>query len=177
MNFETRDDVAIPEYLEMIRLKTAVLIACSVKLGAILAGANTSDARTMYQFGENLGMAFQLQDDYLDVFGDPSKFGKQPGGDILTRKKTYLYLNACENTSNEDQTLLKELFSTDSLPDQEKVSRVTDLYRRSGVDRNTAEVIQRYTRQALDSLLSLDHPEARMTPLKNMVNLLLEREF
>jgi len=177
MNFETREDVSIAEYLEMIRLKTAVLIACSVKLGAILAGANTTEANAIYQFGENLGMAFQLQDDYLDVFGDPVKFGKQSGGDILTRKKTYLYLKALENGSEEDQALLKQLFSDGKLPDQEKVERVTALYRSCGVDQRTGEVIQQYIRQALDALSGLDYRGASLSPLKGMVNLLLGREF
>ena len=109
IDFETRDDVTIPEYLKMIEYKTAVLVGAAMKMGAIVANASEEDQNSIYEFGRNLGIAFQLQDDYLDAFGDPETFGKQVGGDIIENKKTYLYLKALELVLNEDKLQLSTI--------------------------------------------------------------------
>ena len=112
VDFETRTDVTIAEYLKMIEYKTAVLVGAAMKMGAIVAGASVKDQNDIYEFGKNLGMAFQLQDDYLDAFGDPKTFGKQVGGDIIENKKTYLYLKALEFLNENDKMKLQQLFSS-----------------------------------------------------------------
>jgi geranylgeranyl diphosphate synthase, type II len=134
MEFESRDDVSIEEYIEMIRLKTAVLLGGAMKLGAIVGGADEKDAELLYQFGENLGVAFQLQDDILDVYGDPEKFGKQVGGDIISNKKTFLHLTAKALLNAEETAVLFGNHQSNA----EKVRAVTQLYNTYGI-RNLAE--------------------------------------
>ncbi|MDE7386195.1 MAG: polyprenyl synthetase family protein [Muribaculaceae bacterium] len=154
MNFETADDVTIDEYLEMIRLKTAVLLGCACAIGAIAAGANDKAVDGMYRYGEQMGLAFQLRDDYLDTFGDPAKFGKAIGGDILNDKKTWLQINANKMT---DGKLLSE---AQKLSGQAKIDYVTDQYRRLGVDRECLGQIAFYTDNAVRQLNTIDNMPA-----------------
>ncbi len=177
MNFETRQDVTIEDYLEMIRLKTAVLIACSLKLGALMAGASREDTSFLYRFGENLGMAFQLQDDYLDVFGQLNKFGKQIGGDIIARKKTYLYLKAAEKARGDDLSLLGRYYSDDAIDDEERVHGVTGLYTRLGVDTATREIISQYSGNAMNILGMSGYSAERRETLGGIVSRMVVREF
>jgi geranylgeranyl diphosphate synthase type II len=158
MDFETRDDVTLDEYIEMIRLKTAVLIASSLKIGALLANAKQSDADLLYEYGINVGLAFQLQDDWLDVYGNPDIFGKKKGGDICANKKTYLLLKAaaiCDPT-----TLLQLndwLLLADFDPEQ-KIAAVTAIYDKTGVSESTQNMMQKYHDKALVALEKIGLP-------------------
>ncbi len=161
MEFETRNDVDEAEYMEMIRLKTSVLLACALKMGALLAGAPESDQEALYRFGEQLGLAFQLQDDYLDVYGDFETFGKQPGGDILCNKKTFMLINALrESTPTQNAELLRWLSATDYDPRQ-KVSEVTALFTQIGVDQMARQRINQCFEQAEAHLAQVALPEER----------------
>lgn len=133
VEFETRNDVTEDEYLEMIRLKTSVLLACAVKMGAILAGASQEDADNLYKFGEQIGLAFQLQDDLLDVYGDPKVFGKNIGGDITSNKKTYMLINAVNRANAEQRQELMKWIEAKDFNREEKVEAVTELYNQIGI--------------------------------------------
>lgn len=133
VNFETRADVSEAEYIEMIRLKTSVLLGCAAKMGALLADAPAADCDTLYAFAEKVGLAFQLQDDYLDTFGDPAVFGKKIGGDILCGKKTFLVHAARSRMSTAEATDFLALLNRTDLPSEEKIARVTEVYRRHDV--------------------------------------------
>lgn len=152
VDFESRNDVSIENYLEMIRLKTAVLVGCAMQMGAWVGGASDEDAQLLYQFGEQLGIAFQLQDDYLDTFGDAANFGKRIGGDIAENKKTILVhlanINGAENQLN---TLQKWLSETPK-DDTEKIVAVTQLFKDTGADTATLDYVQDFTQQAFDAL-------------------------
>lgn len=152
VDFETRDDVTIPEYLKMIEFKTAVLVAAALKMGAIVANTTPENAEAIYDFGLNLGLAFQLQDDYLDAFGDPETFGKQVGGDIIENKKTYLYLKAVEFASGNDQEQLLHLFSIQPSDNTDKINSVKLLFNQTGASAATQEAIQDYTLKAFATL-------------------------
>jgi geranylgeranyl diphosphate synthase type II len=152
VDFETRDDVTIPEYLKMIEFKTAVLVAAALKMGAIVANTTADNAEAIYDFGLNLGLAFQLQDDYLDAFGDPETFGKQVGGDIIENKKTYLYLKAVEFASGNDQEQLLHLFSIQPSDNTDKINSVKLLFNQTGASAATQEAIQAYTLKAFATL-------------------------
>jgi geranylgeranyl diphosphate synthase type II len=128
MEFETRINVTAEEYLQMITLKTAVLLAASLKIGAIIGGASEKDANLLYDFGINLGIAFQLQDDYLDVYGDVKTFGKQIGGDIVSNKKTYMLISAMEKANYEDKKQLFELINSTDIENSRKIKEVTEIY-------------------------------------------------
>ena len=151
VDFETRNDVSIPEYLKMITYKTAVLVACSLKMGAIIANAEVNDANLIYDYGLQLGIAFQLQDDYLDTFGDVATFGKQIGGDILENKKTYLYLKLLEVISDEDKLILLNWFNTKD-KSVEKIQAVTNLYKKYGIPEMIKQEIDIYTQSSYQSL-------------------------
>ncbi len=155
MDFEQRDDVSTEAYLEMIRLKTAVLLGCALQMGSMAGGASPEDQKALYTFGINLGLAFQLQDDYLDAFGDPAVFGKQPGGDIIANKKTFLYLGALESLSEVAAKELQDLFSVRPADPAAKVDRVLELFRQSGADELIKEAIGDYTEKALRNLESI----------------------
>lgn len=144
MEFETRDDVREEEYLEMIRLKTSVLLACATKMGAILAGASAEDQERLYKFGERMGLAFQLQDDYLDVYGDPKVFGKNIGGDITSNKKTYMLINALRLAEGDTKAELERWISAKDFDREEKVAAVTAIYNRLGIDRMAQQRIEEY---------------------------------
>lgn len=144
MEFETRNDVREEEYIEMIRLKTSVLLACALKIGALLADASEADADNLYKFGEQIGLAFQLQDDYLDVYGDPKVFGKKIGGDITCNKKTFMLINALQLASPEQRAELEHWINAKEFDRQEKVEAVTHLYNEIGIDRLAQDKIAYY---------------------------------
>lgn len=176
MNFETERDVTIGDYLMMIRLKTAVLLACSVKLGAILSGASPEETDKIYRFGDNLGMAFQLQDDLLDVFGDVEKFGKEIGGDIITNKKTYLYLKAFELAQGDDLVRLTNYYRDPMIEPSEKVTRIKELYGKLGIDKMTRELIGFYYDKAISTLNEIKVPESRKKELRQLSQQIINRE-
>ena len=156
IDFETRLQVSIPEYLKMIECKTAVLVGAAMQMGAIVANAPIEDQVRCYDFGKNLGIAFQLQDDYLDAFGNPEIFGKQVGGDILENKKTYLFLKAIENGSPEVRTELTQLFQNNALKPENKVSKTLELFVRSEANIATKAAISFYTKAAFDVLETIN---------------------
>jgi geranylgeranyl diphosphate synthase, type II len=155
VDFETRADVSIPEYLKMIEYKTAVLVAAAMKMGAIVAETSTENANLIYDFGLNLGLAFQLQDDYLDAFGDPKTFGKQVGGDIIENKKTYLYLKAIEFAATSEKEQLLHLFSIHPSDNADKISAVKEIFNSTGASRATQKAIQDYTLKAFSTLQNI----------------------
>jgi geranylgeranyl diphosphate synthase type II len=150
VDFEIRDDVTIPDYLKMIEYKTAVLVAAAMKMGAIIAQTSKENAKLIYDFGLNLGLAFQLQDDYLDAFGDPETFGKQVGGDIIENKKTYLYLKAVEFSSKKEAEQLTHLFSIQPDDYSDKISSVKEIFNSSGASKATQDAIQEFTFKAFE---------------------------
>jgi geranylgeranyl diphosphate synthase type II len=166
IDFETRTDVTIPEYLKMIEYKTAVLVGAAMKMGAIVAGASATDQQNIYEFGRNLGIAFQLQDDYLDAFGDPKTFGKQVGGDIIENKKTYLYLKALEFSSEAHKIELADLFATQPEDATSKIHRVKHIFESSGAAKATKAAIKTYTNKAFVTLEALDISESKKALLK-----------
>ena len=155
VDFETRDDVTIPEYLKMIEYKTAVLVAAAMKMGAIVAETSKENADLIYDFGLNLGLAFQLQDDYLDAFGNPETFGKQVGGDIIENKKTYLYLKAIEFASQTQKEQLLHLFSIHPNDNAEKIASVKEIFDATGASKATQQAILDYTLKAFETLQKL----------------------
>lgn len=155
VDFETRDDVTIPEYLKMIEYKTAVLVAAAMKMGAIVAETSKENADLIYDFGLNLGLAFQLQDDYLDAFGNPETFGKQVGGDIIENKKTYLYLKAIEFSDDNQKEQLLHLFSIQPEDNTDKIESVKSIFNESGASDATKKAIQEYTLKAFDTLQNI----------------------
>jgi geranylgeranyl diphosphate synthase type II len=175
VDFETRNDVAILEYLKMIEYKTAVLVGAAMKMGAIVSQASIEDQNNMYQFGKNLGIAFQLQDDYLDAFGDPKSFGKQVGGDIIENKKTYLYLKALEFSNETESTELKNLFSITPQDSTDKIERTKQLFISSGSAEATKQAIQEYTDKAFSILQRLNISEDKKDLLKIFGNSLMNR--
>ena len=176
VEFETRDDVKEDEYIEMIRLKTSVLLACALKMGAILGDAPQKDAELMYQLGEQVGLAFQLQDDLLDVYGDPKVFGKMIGGDITSNKKTYMLINAFNRANAEQRSELQRWIDAKDFNRQEKVDAVTRLYDEIGIRQLCEQKINHYFEQASQTLAKVDVPEERKQHLRNYMNELLHRQ-
>ena len=177
LNFETLGNVTIPEYLEMIRLKTAVLLATALQMGATVAGAKASDIRHLYDFGINLGMSFQLQDDILDLYSDVAVFGKRHGGDIADNKKTYLYLKALELGSERDRKRLEQLFTLRMDHDEEeKIEEVQSIYDRLHVRDAVEQVMLDYDRKAFEALKAIDLPEERKKHLCTYAELLSGRK-
>lgn len=175
IDFQSRDDVIIPEYLKMIEYKTAVLLGAAMQMGAIVANASNQDQENIYNFGKNLGIAFQLQDDYLDAFGDPQTFGKQVGGDIIENKKTYLYLKTIENSNSEDQHQLRSLFEISPSNTAEKIETVKQMYLDSGAAQSTKEIIEKYTQDAFKTLDELNIEETKKQILKTFGTSLMNR--
>lgn len=167
IDFETRTDVSIPEYLKMIEYKTAVLVAAAMQMGAIVAEASRENQQKCYDFGRNLGIAFQLQDDFLDAFGDPKTFGKQVGGDIIENKKTYLYLKAMALGSESDKRKLKTLYGKNSVHSDEKIATVLQVFEQTGAADATNQSIQDYTKVAFDVLNSLEIDPIKKEPLRD----------
>lgn len=176
MEFEQRKDVKEDEYIEMIRLKTSVLLAASLKIGAILGGASKEDADALYDFGVNLGLAFQLKDDLLDVYGDPLRFGKNIGGDILCNKKTYLVIKAFEHANTDQKALLSDWFTRETFDPQEKIAAVTRLYNEIGVKALCENRIVEYSKRASESLNRVNVSAENKQELETMMNELMHRE-
>lgn len=176
VNFEQRTDVTEAEYIEMIRLKTSVLLACAAKGGALLAEAPEPEADILYRFAEKIGLAFQLQDDYLDVYGDPATFGKQIGGDILCGKKTFLLIHALQRADAATQAELLALLADNEMPAAEKIQSVTDIYNRLDIPSITLRAIDRYYAEAEAELRSLALPADRWQPLWQYACSLLGRK-
>ena len=176
MEFEHRMDVTEPEYLEMIRLKTSVLLACALKIGALLGGASEEDAQALYTYGEKVGLAFQLQDDYLDVYGDFKTFGKAIGGDILCNKKTFMLINALALAPEPLRAQLEGwITATDYVP-AEKIDAVRNIYTKIGIDRLAEERISSYIAKAEEILGALQLPEERKTILRQWTEQLMGRK-
>lgn len=174
MEFEQRNDVSIDEYINMIRLKTAVLLGGALKLGAIIGGATEQDADLLYQFGENIGIAFQLHDDILDVYADPTKFGKQVGGDIMANKKTFLLLKAQTISSSEDLMQLEAEFKNTDF--SEKVKSVTAIYNRNGIKALAEIEMQKYTDKAFKALDAIKVNDENKSPIRTITEQLMQRE-
>lgn len=176
IDFETRDDVSIEDYLKMIEYKTAVLVGASLQMGAIVAGADNSSKEALYEYGRLLGIAFQLQDDYLDAFGDPDTFGKQQGGDIIENKKTFLYLKALQISGKREGRQLEHLYSVSPLENGGKIETVKAIFESSGAAQITREEIENYTQKAFEILDKMDLPGNKKAPLKQFGKVLMERE-
>ncbi|MDX1767486.1 MAG: polyprenyl synthetase family protein, partial [Arenibacter troitsensis] len=176
VDFENREDVTIPEYLIMIQNKTAVLVAAAMKMGAIIAGKPDDLQDLIYDFGKNLGIAFQLQDDYLDAFGDPESFGKQVGGDIIENKKTYLYLKALEMGTPKQAQELEHLYSIKPKVAKDKISTVKELFVETGAVSRTIEEIKSYTDRAFTTLEMLKLEPGKSDLLRQFGTALMNRE-
>jgi len=176
IDFETRDTVSISEYLKMIEYKTAVLVGAAMKMGAIIANASKDDQERCYEFGKNLGIAFQLQDDYLDAFGNPETFGKQVGGDIIENKKTYLYLKALEFSSEKDKLHLKQLFSSETNNSSEKIQVTKQIFSASGSAEATQKAISFYTTKAFEILKTINISEPKKQILESFGTQLMSRD-
>lgn len=177
MEFETRDDVAISEYMEMIRLKTSVLLGSALQIGAVLGGASEQDALALYQVGVKAGLAFQLQDDFLDVYGDPKVFGKNIGGDILCNKKTFMLLSAQNMADAETRKELLSWIKREDYVPAEKISAVTYIYNKVGIDNVCRAEINRYYDEAMACLDQVSVSEERKANLKNYLLSLMERNL
>lgn len=176
MEFEKRMDVKVDEYVEMIRLKTSVLLAAALKIGACLAGAPEEDARKLYDFGMKMGLAFQLQDDWLDVYGDPKVFGKNIGGDILCNKKTYMLITALQQADDAQRTELEGWLSATNCEPAEKIAAVTRLYNKVGVGERCMERVEAYYNEGLAVLDSVALPAERKQVLKEFACSLMNRK-
>jgi geranylgeranyl diphosphate synthase type II len=173
MDFEYRENVTHEEYLHMITLKTSVLLAASLQMGSILGEADEADQQHLYDFGKNLGIAFQLQDDFLDAFGDPEKFGKQVGGDIIANKKTFLLIHALENANPQLKNELIELLANN---ETDKVQRVLQIFRTCGVDQWANAQKEHFFNVAMNHLHALRVDESKKKPLIDLAGFLIQRE-
>ncbi len=176
MDFEKRSVVSLEEYVNMISLKTSVLLAASLKLGAILGGAGQGNQQHLYEFGKNLGIAFQVQDDFLDAFGDPDKFGKQLGGDILANKKTFLMIHAMEVASDNQKEELSILMQTSNIDPTEKINKVLSIFRDCKVDEWAVALKEKYVQIALQHLDETAVLLVRKKPLMELTEYLIQRE-
>ena len=175
MDFETRKDVSLEDYFLMIELKTAVLLACSLKIGAILADAPEKDADLLYNFGIALGIAFQIKDDYLDTFGDFETLGKRIGEDILCNKKTFLLLSAYQNADRQTVENLRDTLENKNIPDDEKIVSVTDLFKKLNVDKICENELEKYYSLAINYLNKISVEEEKKNELKNLAEKLKVR--
>jgi geranylgeranyl diphosphate synthase type II len=176
MEFEQRNDVAIDEYINMIRLKTAVVLGGALKIGALIGGADVKDAELLSDFGEHLGIAFQLQDDILDVYGDPEKFGKLVGGDIISNKKTYLLIKALELAKGEKAISLKALLYDQEFDNTEKVKSITAIYNSLDVRLFAETEMHEYADKAFKALDAINLPEDHKQYLRDFADGLMVRE-
>lgn len=174
MDFEQKEKVSLEDYLHMITLKTSVLLAASLKMGAILGGASAGNQNHLYEFGKNLGIAFQIQDDYLDAFGDPVKFGKQVGGDIKASKKTFLLIHAMRSASETQRNQLQELMLNDS---DNKVERVLSIFKSAGVDEWALQLKNEYLEKAMAHLEEIAVMSKRKEPLTQLAQFLVQRDY
>lgn len=177
MEFETRNDVREEEYIEMIRLKTSVLLACAMKIGALLADAPADDADNLYRFGEKIGLAFQLQDDYLDVYGDPAVFGKAIGGDIVSNKKTNMLINAFNRADNAQRAELERWIRATDFDRREKVKAVTGLYDEMGIDRLAQQKIAGYFNESKTYLDRVGVSDERKSELMRYAQRMMKRRY
>lgn len=177
MDFEHRSDVLEAEYIEMIRLKTSVLLACAVKMGAILADASEENAERLYRFGEQIGLAFQLQDDFLDVYGDPKVFGKAIGGDIVSNKKTYMLINAYNRADEKQRAELWHWIHAGQFDEQEKIAAVTRLYDEMGIGKLAQEKIRYYFDQGMRCLDAVEVARDRKRELAAYVTRMMDRQY
>lgn len=175
VDFETRDDISFEEYLQMVEYKTAVLIGAAMKMGAIVANASEINQNNIYEFGKNLGIAFQLQDDYLDAFGDPKTFGKQVGGDIIENKKTILYLKAQEQLDNEGKLELQNLYSISPNDCNDKIETAKHIFLSSGAVEATQLEIKKFTDNAFMVLENMIIDQSKKTILKQLGEQLMNR--
>lgn len=175
VDFETRNDVTINEYIKMITLKTSVLIAAALKMGAIVSKTNEEQANHLYNFGLNLGIAFQLQDDYLDTYGNPETFGKQVGGDIIENKKTYLYLKSLEVSNKETKEKLVSFYNQKLDDNSTKITEVTRIFEQNNIPEHTKTLIKNYTNKAFESLEKLSISNNSKQQLKDFGNNLMNR--
>ncbi len=175
VDFETRNDVTISQYIKMIEYKTAVLIGASLQMGAIIADASQSCQEKIYAFGKNLGIAFQLQDDYLDAFGNPLTFGKQVGGDIIANKKTFLYLTALQKSTPAEAQELSSLFATMPKDPSEKITAVKEIFVCSGAAKATEDEIARYTNTSISLLQDIKISQRHKDTLKSFADFLMNR--
>ena len=176
MDFETRSDVTEAEYIEMIRLKTSVLLACALKIGAVLGGTTKEDAEHLYRLGESIGLAFQLRDDYLDVYGDPKVFGKKIGGDILCNKKTYLYINALRLANKEQRAELDHWATATDINPEEKISAVTSIYTALGLPEKSRAIEEHYYTLAKAELEAISVSAEQKSVLAQFMAMLMERD-
>ncbi len=177
IDFETRNDVSEDEYIEMIRLKTSVLLACALKIGAVLAGASKADADNLYKFGEQIGLAFQLQDDYLDVYGDPKIFGKAIGGDIVSNKKTYMLINAFNRANSSQRAELQRLINTESFDRDKKVAAVTALYNEMSIDKMAKNKMDFFYEQSQRYLDRVSVQEEYKCELRAYAERMMKRKY
>ena len=177
MEFENRNDVTVNEYLEMIRLKTSVLLAAPFEIGALLAGAPAEDVKKLYDFGMKMGLAFQLQDDYLDVYGDPAVFGKKIGGDICCNKKTFMLITAYERAEGETKAELERWIAAKEFDRSEKIAAVTAIYNKEGIADACREQINRYYDEGLNLLESVSVEDSLKANLKEFVETLMNRQL
>jgi len=175
VDFETRNDVTISQYIKMIEYKTAVLIGASLQMGAIIAEASESCQEKIYAFGKNLGIAFQLQDDYLDAFGNPLTFGKQVGGDIIANKKTFLYLTALQKSTHSEAQELSSLFATMPKDPSDKITAVKEIFVSSGAAKATEDEIVRYTNTSISLLQDIKISQQHKDTLKSFADFLMNR--
>ncbi|MFW5707675.1 MAG: polyprenyl synthetase family protein [Bacteroidota bacterium] len=175
MNFETHDKVSEEQYINMIRLKTAVLPAACLKAGALVAGADPGDADLLYQFGEKVGIAFQIKDDWLDIFGDEQTFGKKTGGDIVANKKTWLYIRAFEMASENQLRDLRNAFTNRIFNPEEKISMVKNVYLQLGLDQLALEKMEEFNASALSYLEKIQRPKDKKKDLTDLAQSLLDR--
>lgn len=173
MEFEKQQQVSFEDYVKMIGLKTSVLLAASLQMGAILGGAGLGNQDNLYEFGKNLGIAFQIQDDYLDAFGDPQKFGKKPGGDIMANKKTFLWLRAMEAASAQQKNKLSELLFRN---DENKIEEMLQVYKSCNIDDWAKELKQKYFALAMHHLEEIAVVSARKKPLSQLAEYLMDRD-
>lgn len=176
MDFEHRNDVTEDEYIEMIRLKTSVLLACAVKIGAILADASDEDADNLYKFGEQIGLAFQLQDDLLDVYGDPKVFGKAIGGDITSNKKTYMLINAFQRANEQQREQLRRWTEALDFDREEKIAAVTELYNQIGIRELCEQKINEYFQEGVKYLDRVSVDEQRKEELRQYTFEMMKRQ-
>jgi geranylgeranyl diphosphate synthase type II len=174
MDFEKKATVSLDEYVHMITLKTSVLLAASLQIGSILGGASTGNQQHVYEFGKNLGIAFQVQDDYLDAFGDPAKFGKQVGGDILANKKTFLIIHALETAGDVQLKQLQQLMNENPA---DKVEQVLSIFRSAGVDQWAVELKNQYFEKAMQHMEDIAVLNKRKEPLKQLAQFLVQRDY
>jgi geranylgeranyl diphosphate synthase, type II len=176
IDFETRNDVTIPEYLDMITWKTSVLIAAAIQMGAIVAGATESDQKHIYEFAKYFGIAFQLQDDVLDTFGTAAEVGKKIGGDIIQNKKTYLYLKSLELADENQQNLMKSLYTNEvTLEESQKIAQVTQIFKETNVEEYTRQVIEAYRDLSISHLNACSISEDKKSMLAQFVNAMIFR--